>query len=221
MTVTTTPITPELYEYLRPLFWPEDDVLVELTADLQVRGPMIQIAPEQGALLGLLVALTRSRSVLEIGTLFGYSAIWMARALPASGRLDTIELSDVHADAAQSWFERAGVADRITVHRGAALDVLARLPGPYDLVFIDAVKSEYPAYLDLVLERVKPGSLIVVDNTLWRGRVADPAVDDSDVAGVREFNSRVATHPGLRSTLIPVGDGLTVSLVDGDRTESR
>jgi predicted O-methyltransferase YrrM len=213
MTITATPVTQELYDYLQPLFWPEDEILRACTEDLRARGPQIQVAPEEGKLLQLLTAAVGARRVLEVGTLFGYSGIWLARALPPGGHLDTIELNSVHAEAARSWFERAGVSDRVTVHEGRALEVLPTLEGPYDVAFFDAVKAEYPAYLELALPRVRRGGLILCDNTLWRGRVADRSLDDPDVQGVRELNSRLSADPGLLSSLIPVGDGLAVALV--------
>jgi predicted O-methyltransferase YrrM len=213
MSMTGTPITPELYQYLADLFWEEDPVLRALTADLEARGPKIQISPDEGRLLGLLVAMVKAERVLEIGTLFGYSGISMARALPPHGHLDTIEKSDLHADAAEHWFAEAGLASKVTVHRGAGLDVLPTLEGLYDVAFFDAVKHEYPMYLDHALRLVRPGGLILADNVLWGGGVADQSVTGGDVEGMREFNSRVASDPRLLSTIVGVGDGLSVSLV--------
>jgi predicted O-methyltransferase YrrM len=208
-----TPLTEDIYEYLRPLFWPEDDVLRSLTADLIERGPQIQVSPDEGRLLQLLCTIVRAERVLEIGTLFGYSGVCMARALAPDGHLDTIELSDAHADAAESWFERAGVGNLVKVHRGAALDVLPSLGGPYDVAFFDAVKREYPAYLALTLPKMRRGGLILCDNTLQRGQVADAVAKSADVEGVREFNTLISSDQRLLSTLIPAGDGLSISLV--------
>src|SRR2546423_5163623 len=211
--MTPTPLTAQAIDFLRPLLWEEDDVLDGLTADLIERGPQIQIAPDEGALLHLLLTIIRAERVLELGTLFGYSAIWMARALPPNGHLDTVELSDVHADAAEGWFRRAGLADRITIVRGAALEVLPKLRGPYDALFIDAVKEEYPAYLEHGLRLVRPGGLILADNGLWGGRIGDPAQTDVGVEGIRRYLRDVASHPRLHSTVVAAGDGLAVSLV--------
>src|SRR5215472_9325927 len=124
--------------YLGERFWAEDDVLRRLVEDLRARGPQIHVGPEQGRALSVLLAVNGARRVLELGTLFGYSAIWIARALPADGHLDTVEIDPMHADAAEHWVREAGLADRVTVHRGAALDVARSLPGPYDAVFMDA-----------------------------------------------------------------------------------
>jgi len=215
MSTATTQLTETLVGYLRGLFWEEDAVLRDLCADLAERGPQIQIGPDEGRLLQLLVAAVRAARVLEVGTLFGYSAIWMARALPPApvGRLDTIEYTDTHADAAETWIARAGLGDSVVVHRGAALDVLPTLSGPYDAAFFDAGKAEMPAYLDHALRLVRPGGLILADNVLWLGRVADRAVDDADASGIREYNRRIATDPRLLSTIVPVCDGLAVSVV--------
>lgn len=214
MSTTATTVTPELEAYLRPLFWPEDRLLTDLARDLAERGPQIQVSAEEGRLLSVLVTASGARRVLEVGTLFGYSGVWMARALPEDGRLDTIELSPVHAQAAQEWFDRAGLASRVTVHQGRALEVLARLQPGYDLAFFDAAKSEYCDYLDHALRLVRPGGLILADNVFWNGRVAgDAGGADPDVRGIRDYNARIASDPRLSSTVIPVGDGLSVSVV--------
>ena len=149
--------------------------------------------------------------MLEVGTLFGYSGIWMARELPPGGRLDTIELETVHADAAEHWFERAGVSDRVTVHRGAGVDVLTTLPGPYDLAFIDADKDNYPAYTRMALERLRPGGLLVADNAIRGGRIvetgAGPGID-----GIRGMHDLLAADSGVVATTLPVGDGMAIAV---------
>lgn len=213
MSTTATTVTPELEAYLRPLFWPEDRLLVDLARDLAERGPQIQVSAEEGRLLGMLVALSGARRVLEVGTLFGYSGVWMARALGPDGHLDTVELSPVHAEAAREWFSRAGLSSRVTVHQGPALEVLAGLHGPYDLAFFDAAKAEYCDYLDHALRLVRPGGMILADNVFWNGRVLDGDAADPDVRGIRDYNTRIASDPRLTSTVIPVGDGLSVSVV--------
>lgn len=199
--------------YLAPLFWQEDDLLRSLLDDLAARGPTIQVGRDSARVLQLLVHLLRAERVLEIGTLFGYSAIWMARALPLGGRLDTIEVDPVHAEAATGWIARAGLDDRVRVVRGAALDVLPTLEGPYDLAFIDAVKTEYLDYLDHCLRLVRPGGVIAADNVLWHGQVVDPTADDPNVRAIRDYNRRIATEPRLLSTILTIGDGLAVSVV--------
>src|SRR5262249_16485016 len=153
-------------QYLSSRYWSEDTLLQELRADLEQRGPTIQISPETGRLIALLVRAAAATRVLEVGTLFGYSGVWIARELPPGGRLDTVEIECMHADAAEEWFARAGLADRVTVHRGAGVDVLATLPGPYDVAFIDADKDNYPSYTRLALERLRPGGILIADNAI-------------------------------------------------------
>jgi caffeoyl-CoA O-methyltransferase len=218
MSTTATTVTPELEAYLRPLFWPEDGLLEGLARDLAARGPQIQVSADEGRLLGMLVTLSGARRLLEVGTLFGYSAVWMARALGPGGHLDTIEFSPLHAQAAREWLERAGLGERVTVHEGPALEVLPGLEPTYDLAFFDAAKSEYCDYLDHALRLVRPGGLILADNVLWGGRVAAAGGDgDADVRGIRDYNARIAADPRLISTIIPVGDGLSVSVIDPGR----
>jgi predicted O-methyltransferase YrrM len=213
VSTSATQVTPELEAYLRPLFWPEDGLLADLGRDIAERGPRIQVSAEEGRLLALLVTLSGGRRVLEVGTLFGYSGVWMARALAPGGHLDTVEFTPLHARAARDWFERAGLAGSVTVHEGPALEVLPRLDGVYDLAFFDAAKAEYPAYLDHALRLVRPGGLILADNVFWNGRAARDDGGDADVRGIRDFNARIAADPRLSSTVIPVGDGLSVSVV--------
>lgn len=198
--------------WLAERYWPEDDLLRALRADLRERGPSIQISPAAGQLLSVLIEATGARRVLEVGTLFGYSAIWMARALPSGGHIDTVELDALHADAAEHWLGEAGVADRVNVHRGRALDVLASLPGPYDLVFVDADKASYAAYARAAIERLRPGGMLVADNVLWHGSVADPEDRSPQAEGIRALHEVIARDPGLRSTVVPVGDGLSLSV---------
>ncbi|HEY6379867.1 MAG TPA: O-methyltransferase [Candidatus Dormibacteraeota bacterium] len=204
---------PAISAHMGALFWPEDPVLSEIAADLREHDVPIQVGRDSGRTLQLLVAALPARRVVELGTLAGYSAIWMARGLPAGGRVDTVEVDPARADRAQRWLERAGVAASVRILRGAALDVLPTLEPPYDLAFIDAVKSEYVAYLDHLLRLVRPGGLICADNVHWGGRVADPAVTDADTEGLRAFLRRIAHEPRLLSTVLPTGDGLSVSLV--------
>ena len=198
--------------YLRTRYWTEDDLLRELREDLERRGPTIQVSAETGRLLATLVAASGARRVLEIGTLFGYSGVWIARALPTGGSLDTLELSDVHADAAESWFDRAGLADMVTVRRGPALSTLPQLDGPYDAVFLDAVKAEYVDYASHAARMLPVGGLMLADNAIWSGRVADPAQTDADTEGLRRFHELIAHDGAWTSTVLPVGDGLAVAV---------
>jgi predicted O-methyltransferase YrrM len=153
-----------------------------------------------------------ARRVLEVGTLGGYSGIWLARALPSDGRLVTIEGDEGRAAVARTAFERAGVADRVDLRVGEALDTLATLDGPFDAVFLDADKAPLPAYLDETLRLLRVGGLLLCDNTFMDGRIADPDADGADLRGMREFNERVANDPRFVTAVIPVRDGLLAAL---------
>jgi caffeoyl-CoA O-methyltransferase len=200
----------ELERYLAQRYWTEDDLLREVRADIAARGPQIQVSAEAGRLLALLVRAAGATRVLEVGTLFGYSGIWMARELPPGGHLDTIEIEKLHADAAEHWFERAGLADRVTVHRGAGADVLATLPGPYDVAFIDADKDNYPVYGRMALDRLRPGGIVIADNAIRSGRIA-LAGQGGGNDGIRALHDLFA-GPDLVATTVPVGDGLAIAV---------
>jgi caffeoyl-CoA O-methyltransferase len=200
-----------LEQYLSEHYWSEDDLLREVRSDLEQRGPAIQVSAEAGRLLALLVRAAGATRVLEIGTLFGYSGIWMARELGPGGHMDTIEIEEMHAEAAEHWFERAGLADRVTVHRGAALDVLATLPGPYDVAFIDADKRTYPEYVRLSLERLRPGGIVIADNAIRGGRIVARG-GEADMEGTRAMHDLLGGDPDLLATTVPVGDGLAIAV---------
>jgi caffeoyl-CoA O-methyltransferase len=166
----------------------------------------------EGRFLELLVFALRPRLVLEIGTYSGYSALSMAVALPEGARIITCELKDEHADVAERHIAAAGLAARIEVRRGPALDTIASLDGPFELVFIDADKSGYLAYYEAVLPKLSDGGLVVVDNVLWSGRVADPPSDDDDnnTHALRAFNDHVAADERVVSVMLTVRDGITL-----------
>ena len=201
--------------YIGELFAREDDVLLSLREEADRSGlPPIHVAAQTGHLLQLLIAASGARRVLEIGTLGGYSAIWMARALPPDGRILSLEIEPRHAEFARRWLERARVADRVEVRVGRAVELLPALDGEkFDLVFIDADKEPMPTYLDWAMRLTRPGGFIVGDNALRGGRVVDPEARDAATEGVREFNRRLATDPRLAATLLPVGDGVGVAVV--------
>ncbi|MFL5582807.1 MAG: O-methyltransferase [Gemmatimonadaceae bacterium] len=205
-------------EYICSLFATEDDLLLSLREDADRQGlPPIAIAPDAGRLLQVLIAASGARRVLEVGTLGGYSAIWMARGLPEGGRVVSIESEAAHAAFARRWIERAGVADRVEVREGRALDVLPALDGErFDLAFLDADKEPLPTYLDWAVRLVRPGGLVVADNALWGGRVIDRSVDDARTRAVREFNRKLAAHPRLTSVVVPTGDGMAIGVVMGE-----
>ncbi|GAA1302856.1 O-methyltransferase [Streptomyces sanglieri] len=186
--------------------------------------PAMQVAANQGKLLNLLARLQGARTVLEIGTLGGYSTIWLARALPEGGKVVTLEADPVYAEVARANIERAGLADVVEIRVGRALDTLPEMAeegcGPFDVVFIDADKPSNPDYLAWSLKLTRPGSLIVADNVVRDGEVVDGTSDDPKVQGVRRFTELVAAEPTLSATALQtVGskgyDGLMMALVTG------
>jgi predicted O-methyltransferase YrrM len=202
---------------------PSDPVLeMALEASAAAGLPPINVAPTQGKLLHLLVRMVNARAILEIGTLGGYSTIWLARALPPNGRLVTIELDPKHADVARANFERAGLADVIDLRVGRALDVLPRIAdeelAPFDFVFIDADKPSNAAYVEWAQKLSRAGSVIVVDNVGRAGAVVDPNSTDASVQGVRRLMDMLANEPRLDATAFQtVGlkgyDGLLIAQV--------
>ena len=175
--------------------------------------PAIAVAPTQGKLLYLLARLQGARRILEIGTLGGYSTIWLARALPADGRLITLEYVAKHAEVAKANIARAKLADKVEIRVGQALAILpvlaAENAGPFDLVFIDADKANYVHYYEAALPLLAPAGLIVVDNVLWSGRVTQPPEDEA-TRGIVEFNRLIYSSKKLFSTILPVRDGFAV-----------
>ena len=193
------------------IFAPEDEALLFALASAKQAGlPEIQISPIQGKFLQLLAVACNARKILEIGSLGGYSGIWLARALPPEGRFITLEINPVHAEVVRGSFARAGISDRAEVRVGKALDLLPRLEdeAPFDLVFIDADKQPYPQYLEWALRLTRPGSIIVADNCIRGGRgFGDPMDEGSE--GVFEYNQRIASDPRLISLTLAMDDGYT------------
>jgi len=209
-------VSDPLDDYVTALFAPEDRVLLDLRDEADRSGlPPISIPPDEGRLLQVLLHAVGARRVLEVGTLGGCSAIWMARALPADGRLLSIELEPRHADFARRHLARAGLAERAEVRVGRALEVLPALDGErFDLIFLDADKDPLPTYLDWALRLVRPGGLIVADSALRGGRVADARAADSATLAVREFNRRFATDPRITGIVVPTHDGVAIGVVN-------
>ena len=213
-------------QYISDLLVPADAALDEaLAASTKAGLPAINVAPNQGKLLHLLARIQGAKSILEIGTLGGYSTIWLARALPPEGRLVTLEFDPKHAEVARSNIARAGLTRVVEVRVGKALDLLpgiqAEAKGPFDLVFIDADKENIPHYFSWALKLARRGSVIIVDNVVRKGAVADAASSDVNVLGVRRFNELVAREPRVSATAIQtVGskgyDGFALVLVTAD-----
>jgi predicted O-methyltransferase YrrM len=204
-----------LVQYVRQTFAVEDPALETVRRNIAERGlPEIQIRPEEGQILQFLVVLTGARRILEIGTLAGYSGIWLARGLPEGGKLTTIELDSTHARVAREHFKLAGVADRIELIEGEAHRVLAGLAQqePFDMAFIDADKESYPDYLAWTVNHVRSGGLITLHNAFRSGKLLEPDSDERAIA-TRATLATMAQHPLLTSTIIPVGDGIAAALV--------
>lgn len=194
-------------QYVTDLFVPPDPVLDAALESARAAGlPSISVSPAQGRLLHVLARATGARAILEIGTLAGYSAIWLARALPPGGRLITLESDPTHAGVARANLARAGLDAVVEVREGRAADSLPRLvaegAGPFDLIFIDADKPGYADYLTWALELSRPGTLIVADNVVRKGTVGDAASPDPDVQGARRFNARLAAEPRVSATVV-------------------
>ncbi len=210
-------ITSELSDYVRTVSLREDEILRALrqkTAALPA-GAAMQVMAEEGQLLSLLVRLTGARTVLEVGTFTGYSTLCLARAVPPGGRVITCDITDRWPNVGVPHWREAGVLDRIETRIGDASDTLADLlreegPGSVDLVFVDADKPGYPKYYEAAFTLVRDGGLIVVDNTLFAGRVADPAAQDADTEAIRAFNAMLGQDRRVDISLLPMADGITL-----------
>jgi predicted O-methyltransferase YrrM len=209
--------------YLADLFVPPDPVLDEVLRASDAAGlPQFQVSPTQGMLLLLLAQAVRARSILEIGTLGGYSTIWLARALPPDGELITLEANMAYAKVAQANIARAGLDNRVEVRHGRGVESMDRLVAkghpPFDLIFIDADKPSYAAYLQWSLRLSRPGTLIIADNIIRDGEIINADSHDPSVQGARRFNERVAAEPQVTATAVQtVGnkgyDGFALILV--------
>jgi O-methyltransferase len=208
----------ELLSYVRDVSLRDDEILRdlrELTASLPM-GRAMQVMAEEGQFLGLLVGLTAARDVLEIGTFTGYSTLCMARRLPPGGRVVTCDVSDKWPGIAEEYWTKAGVADRIETRIGDARETLRVLteehgPDSFDFAFVDADKANYREYYEASLKLVRPGGLIVVDNTLFFGRVIDPEAQDADTVAIRELNAFLRDDSRVELTLLPMADGVTLA----------
>jgi predicted O-methyltransferase YrrM len=208
-------LSEDLHAYVVAHGRPPDELLIDLTEETERRLPdraRMQIAPEQGTFLEWLARLLDARHVVEVGTFTGYSSICLARGLAPGGVLHCFDISEEWTAVARAYWERAGLDDRIELHLGPAAETLAAHPAepPVDLAFVDADKEGYPTYLELLAERVRPGGVIAVDNTLWGGSVADRSVDDSTTELIRRFNDGVVADDRFDVALLPLGDGLTL-----------
>jgi predicted O-methyltransferase YrrM len=194
-------------QYYSEMLVAQDTALEAALADSEAAGlPAINVAPNQGKLLMFIAQLMGARTILEVGTLGGYSTIWLGRALPADGALVTLELSPANAAVARRNLDRAGLNGQVEIKVGAAIETLPTLVGdsrsPFDLVFIDADKVNTRAYFEWALRLTRPGSLIIVDNVVRKGAVADATSEDVNVQGIRQFNEAVAANPHVTGTAV-------------------
>ena len=211
-------------DYIRDLVGIEDDALKAADDSIKASNiPPISVSANQGKFLQVLAKTCRANNILEIGTLVGYSTIWMARALPPGGKLISLEFEPLHAKVARENIKRAGLDNVVDIRVGKALDLLPQLlsdkEGPFDMVFIDADKTPYREYFEWAIKLSHSGTLIVADNVIREGKVLDPKTKDEMVKGVQRFNSYLATVPGVTATIVQtVGskmhDGMALAVVD-------
>ena len=202
----------EIEGYAQAHTTPPSELLQRLAEETQatLRSPQMLTGTIEGRFLEFLVYATGARRVLELGTYSGYSAISMAAALSAEGRIDTCEVDEQHAEVARRYIEEAGLSERIAVHLGPALETLARLEGEFDFVFIDADKENYVHYYEAVLPRLTERGLIAADNTLWSGRVLDESDNSEGTLAIRVFNEHVRSDERVVSVMLTVRDGVTL-----------
>jgi caffeoyl-CoA O-methyltransferase len=217
MSSRTLQITDRLYDYLLAASLREPALLAELRAET-AKLPMavMQISPEQGQFMAFLVESIGARRTVEVGTFTGYSALCVALALPAGGKVIACDISEEYTAVGRRYWQRAGVADKIDLRLAPALDTLGRLlaeggAGSIDFAFIDADKREYDGYYEAILKLLRPGGIIAIDNVLWSGAVADPDAQDDDTRAIRALNDKLRTDTRISLSLVPIGDGLTLA----------
>ena len=217
MSSRTIVLNDALYEYLLSVSLREPDVLCRLREETaKMPQHNMQISPEQGQFMALLVELTGARKCLEVGTFTGYSTLSLALALPEDGQIVACDISEEFTSRAKPYWQEAGVAGQIALRLGPALETLDALiadgeSGAFDFAFIDADKVNYQGYFQRALDLIRRGGLILVDNVLWSGAVVDPARDDEDTEAIRAFNQACADDPRISLSLVPIGDGLTLA----------
>jgi caffeoyl-CoA O-methyltransferase len=205
-------VSEEIEAYAEAHTTPHAELLRRLAEETQatLERPQMLTGTIEGRFLEFLVWMTGARRILELGTYSGYGSISMAAGLSADGHIDTCEVEETHAEVARRYIEEAGLADRISVHLGPALESIGRLEGEFDFVFIDADKENYVNYYEAVLPRLTERGLIAADNTLWSGRVLDDSDQSEGTVAIREFNDHVRNDPRVVSVMLTVRDGLTL-----------
>ena len=220
MSRRTIDLTDDLYEYLLNVSVREAPLLARLreeTAALPLAG--MQIGPEQGQFMGLLVELIGARRAIEVGTFTGYSSLIVAEAMPSDGRLICCDVSEEFTSIARRYWAEAGLADKIDLRLGPATETLDGLitegGEPYDFGFVDADKENYGTYYERLLKLIRPGGLIAIDNVLWSGRVIEPEKADADTEAIRTLNAKLKDDDRVSLSMVPIGDGLTLARVRG------
>ena len=206
-------LSAELGDYLVAHGTPPDAIQAGLIAETAALGAIagMQVAPEQGAFLTLLAQVTGARRAIEIGTFTGYSALCIARGLPADGRLICCDVSEEWTSVGRPYWEKAGVANKIDLRIAPALDTLAALDGEFDFAFIDADKPNYARYWDALVPRMHPNGVILVDNVLWGGNVINPDAADENTKAIKAFNDAIAQDDRVETVMLPISDGLTLA----------
>ncbi|MBB6498186.1 O-methyltransferase [Pedobacter cryoconitis] len=211
-------------QYISNLLAPEDKVLQDTIKSLDEEGfPQISVTPNHGKLLQVMAKLSNAKKILELGTLAGYSTIWLARALPEDGKIITLEVEERHSNLARKNIEKAGLSDKVDFRVGKAIEILPQLledkEGPFDLIFIDADKPPYTEYFEYALKLARPGTVIICDNVIREGKVLDENTTDEKVKGVQRFNKMLQSNQDVTATIIQtVGvkehDGIAIAVVN-------
>ena len=213
----SVPLNEELYNYIIDRFVPEDKLLEELIKETEtLEIPLIQISPEQGKFFTLIVRMMKAKNCLEIGTLTGFSGIHIARGLGDGGKLMTVELEKKHGDIALKYFGKAGLKDKTEVVISPALDQMKKLISEnrkFDFIFIDADKVSYPFYFENAMKLSHSGSVIILDNMIKGGKVVEDAGDDPDLKAIQDTNDLISKDDRVDTLLLPIGDGITFSVV--------
>ncbi len=217
MSDTTLNLTPRLYSYLQSVSLREPEVLRKLREEThQLTVGQMQISPEQGQFLGFLIEILNARKTLEIGVFTGYSALSVALSLPDDGRIIACDINEEWTNIAKRYWQLAGVENKIDLRLGLAVDTQAELlkkgeGNSFDFIFIDADKQNYKNYYEGAIELLRPGGVVAIDNVLWKGKVADPEIQDPSTVMIRELNSQLLKDSRISLSLLPIGDGLTLA----------
>jgi predicted O-methyltransferase YrrM len=218
MSKQTIGLEQNLYDYLLSVSLREPIILTQLRQETsQLPMSRMQISPEQGQFMALLVKLMRAKKTLEVGVFTGYSSLVVALALPADGKIVACDVSEEYTSIARRYWQQAGVADKIDLHIAPALETLDSLlaageAGTFDFAFIDADKGNYENYYERSLELIRPGGIIAIDNVLWSGKVADPEIQDNQTNKIRAFNRKLHQDSRITLSLVPIADGLTLAI---------